>query len=158
FDHRSNAKALEAQQCAAKILAANRINGDLSVRDRRQADEASDFDVIRPDRVFRAAERVAPLDGKDVGPDSLDMRTHRDQCASEVLDVGLARRVAEHRSPLGRDRCHESVFRPGDTGLIEKDIRAHEVLALELVAVTDAYRGTEMFEGEEMCVDSTAAD
>src|SRR6185295_6666965 len=49
-----NAKAIEAQQRRAKIVSANPFDGQLAVGDRREADEAADLDMVRPDLVATA--------------------------------------------------------------------------------------------------------
>ena len=70
---RANAEPLEAQQGGAEVVAPDALDGDVAVGDGGEADEAADLDVVGADRVSRAGERAAALDGVDVGADALDL-------------------------------------------------------------------------------------
>ena len=123
----ANAEPLEAEQRGAEVVAPDTLDGDLAVGDRGEADEAADLDVIGADRVARAGEGAAALDGVDVGADALDVRAQRVEEAGEVLHVRLGGGVAQDGAALGGHRGHEGVLGAGDAGLVEEDVGADEL-------------------------------
>ena len=54
------------------------------------------------------------------------------QKAAEVLDVGLARSVADHGLALGQDCRHERVLGSRHAGLVEEDVGTAEPVGLQL--------------------------
>ena len=96
-DDARHAEPSEAHQRRAQVLDAGVGDSDLRTGDRRQSDERSDFDVIGPDAMRRAAERPTAVDRELVGADAVDLRAQRDEKMTEVLDVRLAGGVAENR-------------------------------------------------------------
>ena len=73
------------------------------MRDRGEADEAADLDVLGRDRPLPAAELLDAVDAEDVRLDPVDLGAERDEEAAEILDVRLAGGVADHRL-AGRER------------------------------------------------------
>ena len=61
------------------------------------------LDVVGADPPLASAQRLDALDAEDVRLDPLDVRAERDEEAAEILDVRLARGVADHR--LARERA-----------------------------------------------------
>src|SRR5258708_26853583 len=100
------------------------LNSDLRLRDSGEADERADFDVVRTDRMRRPGHGSAALDRQLVRPDALDLRAHSHEKMAEVLDVGLARRIAKDRRPLCGDGGRDGILGSRDAGLIEKDVSA----------------------------------
>src|SRR5205085_6753131 len=98
-----DAEPLEAEQRAPQIFRAHRVDGDLAVGDRCEADEAADLDVIGADGIGGPAEWPPAFYRVDVGADPVDLGAHGRERAGEVLHVRLACGVPEHRAPLGRD-------------------------------------------------------
>jgi hypothetical protein len=79
------------------VLDASALDADRRARDRREADERADLDVVGADRVRGPVERRAAVHGHGVGADPVDPRAERDEEVGEVLHVRLARGVAEDR-------------------------------------------------------------
>ncbi len=103
-----------------------------AVGDRGEPDEAGDLDVVGADRVAAAGERMAALDGVDVGADALDLGAQRHQEPGQVLHVRLAGGVAEDGPALGRHRGHQGVLGAGDARLVEEDVAPDQLLGLDL--------------------------
>src|SRR6266699_4082270 len=98
-----DAEAREAHQRGAKMLDASVLDSQLRLRDRSEADEGADLNVIGTDGVRDrcGAERAATLNGHGVRADALDLRSQRDEKAREILDMRLAGSVAKN-SRAGR--------------------------------------------------------
>ena len=56
------------------------------------------------------------------------LRAHRDRALGEVDDLGLARRVLEHRLAVGQRRRHQQVLGAGDGDHVGRDARALQPL------------------------------
>ncbi len=88
-----------------------------------QGHEAPDLDVVRRDVVFAAAEPLDPVDRDQVRADPLYVGAHLDEHPGEVLHVGLARRVADHRRARRQRGCHQCVLGRHHRRLIHEHIR-----------------------------------
>ena len=139
---RPDAEPIEADQRAAQVLGAHRIDRELAVGHRGEPDEPADLDVVGADRVC-AAERPAALDGVAVGADALDLRAHRHQEAGEVLDVGLARSVAQNGRPLAITAAISAFSVPVTLGSSRNMSAPTSFFAFDLVAVAHHDRGAQ---------------
>ena len=72
-------------------------------------------------RHVAARAALDALDAQDVRLDPLDLRAERDEEAAEILDVRLARRVADHRLALREHRGHDDVLGRHHARLVEED-------------------------------------
>ena len=100
------------------------VDDDLAAGRRREPDEARDLDVVRADPDSRPPPSSrATVDVEDVRSDPLDLGADRDEEAAEILDVRLARGVAEHRLALGEHGRHDRVLRSHDGRLVEVHAR-----------------------------------
>ena len=59
---------------------------------------------------------------------------------------------------MGGDGCDQRVFGGGDAGLVEEHVRAPQLGRAELQPVRRGDGGAQLLEGEEMRVETTAAD
>ena len=73
-----------------------------------------------------APELLSTVDDEALGPGALDLSTHRDEQAAQVLDVRLARGVEDLGPPLCLDRGEQDVLGPGHRGQVEHDAVAME--------------------------------
>ena len=157
-DHARNAESREAHQRRAKMLDAGVGDANLRARDRRQADERPDLDVIGPDAMRRAAERAAALHRQLVRPGALDLCAERDEEMAEILDVRLARGIAKNRRSARRDSGHERVLGAGDARLIEKHVGAAKARRREVKVFVQLERRAEPLEREKVRVHAPAAN
>jgi hypothetical protein len=107
-----------------------------------------------PASIRSAMERLLALDGDDVGARALDRRAHLVEHARELFDLGLPSGVGDPGPPAGERRRAHQVLGAGDgrdvevdvgaaqaTGghhdldvaVIERDLRAHCLQALEVL-------------------------
>ena len=118
---------------AIEVFGDDVLDDDLALGHRREADEARDLDVVRADAPFAAVQRLDPADVEDVRADPVDLGAEGDQEPAKILDVGLARRVADHRLARRQHRGHDDVLRSRHRRLVEEDlgspqaVRAHAV-------------------------------
>ena len=153
-----NTELLECVEDRVEIGLLDSVDRDVAARDRREPDEASDLDVIGSDVPFAAAQRLDPLDAQHVRLDPLDARTEGDEEAAEVLDVRLARRVAEDRL-AGRQRGgHDGVLGRHDARLVEEDVLAVHDSAANLVAAADRDVRAELVERVDVGIEAPPAD
>ena len=92
---------------------------EVAARDGREGGEARDLDVLRADAVRPAAEPLDALDVEDVRADALDPRAERDEEAAEILDVRLARGMADDRLALREHGRHDRVLGRHHRRLVE---------------------------------------
>ena len=71
-------------------------------------------------------QSAAALDDDQLGADTGDVRAHADQATRQVVDVGLARGVADHGDALGEHRGHHQVLGARDRRHVERDARSVE--------------------------------
>src|SRR5690606_29887970 len=103
-------EALEGEESRVEMLDGGILDQDLAARDRREADEGADLDVVAPDAVLAPVQALDALDLQDVRPDPRDAGAHRVQHVAEILYVRLGRRVSQPRRPLGEDGRHDGVL------------------------------------------------
>ena len=114
--------------------------------------------MLRPDPVLSAAERVDALDVEHVRADALDPRSERDEEPAEVLDVGLARGMADHGLALGKRRRHDRVLGPHDRGLVEVDALAAKTVRLHLVRAVQLDVDAELLKRMDVRIEPPAPD
>ena len=114
--------------------------------------------MVGADGEFRPRQWPPSLDGQDVGADALDTGAHLDEQIGEVLDVGLARRVAQDGPSFRRHGGHEGVLGPGDARLVEEDVVTFQPLRLEVEGRADIDGGAQALQGEEMSIHPSTAD
>ena len=153
-----DAEAREAEQRRAKVLDAGRLDADLRSRDGGESDERPDLDVIRPDAVRAATDRLPAVDGDGVRADPIDLRAERAEEMREVLHVRLAGGVAKDRRASRGGRRDERVLRRGHARLVEKDVGADERLRAQLELLVGRDVGAESLEREEVRVEPTTTD
>src|SRR5581483_12235467 len=86
---------VEREQDRGQIARLDPLDREVAPRDRGEAHEAPDLDVLRADRPLAAAQALDASDAEHVRLDSLDLRAERDEEAAEILDVRLAGGVAD---------------------------------------------------------------
>src|SRR3954468_4629952 len=118
-------------------------DADLGFRDGSKSDERTDLDVVGADAMRGAPERAAAFDRELVGPDAIDLGAERNEEMAEVLNVRLARRVAQHRRSPRRDGGRDRVLGAGDTRLIEKHVGTTQAFGREAEAVVELEAGAE---------------
>ena len=123
-----------------------------------QPDVGADFEVIGADGVFGAVEAARAVDRQGVGADALDVRAHGGEHPAEAFDVRLAGDVLQEGVAASEDGGHDGVFGGGDGGFVKEDVASHEAFGLDVVAVADIDRGAEPLEGQEVRVETAAAD
>ena len=158
IDDARHAEPREAHQRGAQMLDAGVGDANLRARHRGEADERSDFDVIGPDPMRRAAKLAPAIDRDLVRADAIDLGAERDEEMTEVLHVRLARGVAKDGRSRGRDRGHEGVLGPGDTRLVEEHVGAAKPARREMEAVVEFERRAELLERQKVRVDAPAPD
>src|SRR6188508_3338131 len=121
-DLAGNSEPSEAHEGRTQVLDARVGDADLGLGDRGQPDERADLDVVGADPVRGSTEASSSIDRELVGPDPVNLRAERHEEMTQVLDVGLARRVAKNRRAAGRDGGDESILGSGDTRLVEEDV------------------------------------
>ncbi len=98
------------------------------------------------------------MDVQHVRPDPLDLRADRDEEAAEILDVRLARGVAEHGLALGEHCGHDRVLGSHDGRLVEVHARPAQPVGRELVDAVDVDVGAERGERVDVRVETAPAD
>ena len=127
-------------------------------RHRGEPDQGADLDMVGLDRIAGAAERRRAVHDDGVGADALDLRAERDQEMREVLHMRLGGGVAQIGGAVGGDGCDQRVFGGGDAGLVEEHVGALQLGRAELQPMRRGDGGAQLLEGEEMRVETTAAD
>ena len=108
--------------------------------------------------MLAAAEPVDALDVEHVRADALDLRSERDEKAAEILDVRLARGVADHGLALG-ERCrHDRVLGSHDRGLVQVDALAAKTGRLHLVRAVQLDLDAELLKGVDVRIEPAAPD
>ncbi len=93
-----------------------------------------------------------------VGPDPLDLRAEAHQEPGEILHMGLAGGIAQHRATLRGDSGHQRVLRAGDARLIQEHVRPGEGLRLEPVAVPDLHHRAQRLERQKVRIHPAPSD
>ena len=134
--------ALDTETCKShpnglQVLDSGVCNAKLGAGDRRETDKGADLDVIRSDAVRRAAQRTSALNPELIRTNPFDRCAHGDEEAREILDVGLAGRVPQDGDALRRDRRHERILGTGDTGLVQENVGATELLRAQVIRLAE---------------------
>ncbi len=112
-------------------------DGDAAAGRSRGDEEGAGLDPVRHDRMGRPVQTRDAFDRDAVGTRALDFRTHRDQAAREVHDLGLAGGVLEHRRAVGERGGHQQVLGAGDRHHVEHDSGAAQSAARADIAVLE---------------------
>ena len=156
---RLEAEPLEHHADHLEVLWNGVGDAQLAARDRRQGHEARDLDVVRGDRVARAAEACLPVHGEHVRPDAVDPGAHRDQEPRQVLYVGLRGGVANRGRARREGGRHERVLRPHHAGLVHEEVAcAQAVRRVHLVAAVDFHPGPQRAQRVQVRVEPPPAD
>ena len=118
----------------------------LGASDRRETDERANLDVVGPNAVSGAMERMAALDSQHIRTYALDPAAKRDEKAGEILDVGLGCGVALVRNPFRGDGSRERILGTSDARLVEENIGATEPLRAQLVGLAEVESRPELLE------------
>jgi hypothetical protein len=146
-------------QHRVEVLRLDVLDHQLAARDGREADERGDLDVVGTDTVPRTAEAGAAVDAEDVRADAVDLRTHRDQKAAEILHVRLARRVDQRGVALGKHGGHHGVLGGGHGRLVHEEAGAGQpVRRAQGEVALDLDLGAERGEGVQVRVDAASTD
>src|SRR5207247_10939267 len=113
-DAKPHPESVEPRTDRAEVVASHVLDHALARRDRAEADEARSLDVIGPDAELSPAEPLDALDPEHVRAGPLDPGAEAGEEAAEILDVRLARGVADHGLAAGRHRRHDRVLGAGD--------------------------------------------
>ena len=158
-DLADDAEALEAHADRAQVLDAGARDAQRRARDRGEADERADFDVIGADAMAAPLPSVAgPCTIIVLVPIPSIRAPMRHEEVRQVLHVRLGGGVAQDRRALRRDRRHERVLGGRHARLVEEDVGAPQLVGTELEPVGGRHRCAELLEGEEVRVDATAPD
>ena len=142
-----------------EILRLDVLDHQLTARDGGEANERGDLDVVGADAMPRAAEAGAAVDAEDVRANAVDLRTHRDEKAAEVLHVRLARRVDQRGVALGEHRGHHGVLGGGHGRLVHEEAGAGQPVGrAQREVALDLDLGAERGEGVQVRVDAASAD
>ena len=115
--------------------------------------------MVGADAMARPAEAGAAVDTEDVRADAVDLGTHGDEKAAEVLNVRLAGRVNQCGVALGEDGGHHGVLGCGHRGLVHEEAGTGQALrGTQREVALDLYLGAECGEGVQVRVDPAAAD
>ena len=93
----AQAEAVEDEADHAQVVGDRVADAQLAAGHARERHERADLDVVGADRVIAAVQLGGAVDGQHVGADALDAGAHLHEHPREVLDVRLARRVADDR-------------------------------------------------------------
>ena len=85
-------------------------------------------------------------------------RSERDEEPAEILDVGLARGMADHGLALGKRRRHDRVLGAHDRGLVEVDALATETARLHLVRAVQLDVDAELLKRMDVRIQPPAPD
>ena len=158
LDARNHTQALEAEKGGAQVMGSHPLDGDRRIGDGREADEGTDLDVVGADGELGPGERSPSFDGQDIGADALNLGAHLHEQIGEVLDVGLARRIAQDGPSFRRRGGHEGVLGTGDARFVEEDVVTVQLLRLEIEGRADIDGGAQALEGEEMSIHPAPSD
>ena len=131
---------------------------DVAAGHGRHPDEAPDLDVLGRDPPLATAEARDAADPEHVRLDSLDVGAERDEEAAEILDVRLARGVADHGLAFRENSRHDRVLGRHDARLVEEDVLAAETARPHLVAAVQGDLDPELRKGVHVRVEPTPAD
>ena len=123
-----------------------------------RAAKLADLDVLGPDAIRAAAQPVDALDAQDVRADALDLGAERDEEPAEILDMRLARGMADDRLALGEHGRHDRVLGPHHGCLVEVHARADEPFGPEVVGAVDLHLDAELGERVDVGVEAPPAD
>ncbi len=152
-----DSESLEHEANARQVIWFDVADRQLAARDRGQADEGADLDMVGADVRVGAPESLDPLDLQNSSADTGDASTHGVQQMAKILDVRLRCRVAQHGRPVGEHRRHDRVLGAGDARLIEEDLGAPQFPAQhELVTQLDF--GTQLLQRIEMRIEAATTD
>src|SRR5215218_4214443 len=104
------------------------------------------------------AQALDPLDGQEVRADAGDVGPQADQEPAQVLDVGLAGGVADHRPALGQDGGHDGVLGGRHRRLVQEHRCPPEPAHLQLQGPVEAGVDPQGAEGQQVGVEPAAAD
>ncbi len=92
---------------------------DVALRHRRRNEERSGLDAVGDDGVVGAVQPGHAVDADGRGPGALDSRAHGVQQGGQIADLRLARRVGDHRLPVGEHGRHHYVLGAGHGDAVE---------------------------------------
>ena len=122
-EHRAQPEAVEDEADHPQVVLDDVLDAQLAARDARERHERPDLDVVGADLVHAAVEVGAARDREDVGADPLDVGAHLLQHPREVLDVRLARGVADDGRAGDPRGGQQRVLRAHDGRLVHEDVR-----------------------------------
>ena len=93
----------------AKVLDADILDTDAVAAHCCHTDEGAYLDHIGQNAVLGTVQLLHTFDGKEVGSDTADLRTHTVQQMTELLDIGFAGGVIDSCGAFGQNGCHNDV-------------------------------------------------
>src|SRR5207302_1668148 len=157
-DPHADTETLEGGQDRDQVGGLDVVDRDLAGGDRPEADEARHLDVVAADAVLAAGELGPALDVDDVRADAFDPRAEGDEESAQILDVRLARRVADHGLAAGENGGHDRVLRPGYARLVEEDVRRAQAVRPHPVLPVRLDLGAELRERVDVRVEPPPTD
>ena len=108
----------------AQMLGHHPKNPQLPRRNCTQPDVAAHFDKIRADVRVCAVQLAAAMDRQHIAADPVDRTAHHREHPTEILHMGFAGGVAQHRSPLRQCSSHDPIFGCSHRRLVKQQIAA----------------------------------
>ena len=136
----------------------NALDRDVAAGNRRQTDEGTSLDVVGADTEVGPVEFVHPLDRELMGADPRDVRAHSVEEVAEVLDVRFGRCISNRADSFGAYCSHDGIFRTGNRGLIEEEVRADQTIGPDLEAVIQNELTAERLERQEVRIHPATPD
>ena len=131
-----DAQTAEALGDDSQILVRNILNGDFTFRHGCHTDKAANLNHIGQYGVLCAMQSVHPFDGKQVGRDTANLRSHPVEQAAKLLNVRLAGCIINSGSAFGKHGSHHDIGCSGDGSLVQQHIIALKLFGGNLVDST----------------------
>jgi hypothetical protein len=114
--------------------------------------------VVASDPPLASAQSLDAPDGEHIRADAFYLGAERGEEPAEILDVRLARGVADHGLALRQRRRHEGVLRRHHARLVEEDPLATEAVSPHFVAAVHLDQRPELGQRVDVRVEPTSAD
>ena len=106
------------------------LQGQVALGDAGRHEVRAGLDAVRHDAVGRAVQALHALDAHHARAVAGDLRPAAVQELRQVLDLGLAGRVLQHRLALGQGGGHDEVLGAAHGREVELDVRALQAIAV----------------------------
>ena len=119
LDLRAGVGQLREQQL--EVLRPGVVDRDVAERRDRSRRPGAHLDAVGHCGVFGAVKLVDALHLDRARSGAVDLSAHRREEQREVCDLGLARRVVDHRRAPRDHRCEQEVLGRGDARVVQRD-------------------------------------